>query len=90
MATDPGPWQSVGWVATAVFTASYWFRRADLLRAVQMVGALLWIVYGLAIEARPVILANVLLLAAATLAALRSRAVAPPDAPDRAPPTGER
>ena len=46
------PWtDALGWVATAIFVASYFFSRASLLRAVQMVGALLWITYGLLIDA---------------------------------------
>jgi hypothetical protein len=61
----------VGWVATAVFVGSYFFRRPGTLRRVQMVGALLWIVYGLLMKAAPVIVANVLVLAAAVWTARR-------------------
>ncbi|MEP7381045.1 MAG: YgjV family protein [Gemmatimonadota bacterium] len=69
---------SVGWVATAVFTASYFARRAETLRYLQMVGALLWLIYGVAISAPPVIVANALLLGAAAWTARRPRgAVAP-------------
>lgn len=38
-----------------------------------MAGALLWIAYGVALEAVPVIVANVLVLAAAAWAARRQR-----------------
>lgn len=62
---------SVGWAATAVFTASYFARRADTLRYLQMVGAALWLVYGVVIAAPPVIVANTLLLAAAAWTAMR-------------------
>jgi hypothetical protein len=55
----------LGWIATAVFTGSYFCTRAASLRRVQMFGALLWIVYGLVVHARPVVAANVLVLAAA-------------------------
>ena len=55
----------LGWSATAVFVASYFCRRAALLRCVQMAGALLWVIYGVLIRASPVIVANVLVLAAA-------------------------
>ncbi len=69
---------SVGWAATAVFTASYFARRADTLRYLQMVGAALWLVYGVVIGAPPVIVANTLLLAAAAWTALReTRAMEP-------------
>lgn len=57
--------QMLGWVATAVFVGSYFFKRPAALRAFQMLGAALWILYGVMIEALPVIAANVLVFAAA-------------------------
>jgi hypothetical protein len=57
--------QILGWVATAVFVGSYFFVKPAALRAVQMIGAVLWIVYGILIEATPVIAANALVFAAA-------------------------
>ena len=44
----------IGWVATAVFVGSYLCTRADALRKVQMVGAALWIGYGVVMQAAPV------------------------------------
>lgn len=55
----------LGWSATAVFVGSYFFSKPSLLRAVQMLGAALWIAYGLLIGASPVIVANVLVFTAA-------------------------
>jgi hypothetical protein len=55
----------LGWAATAVFVASYFFARASLLRAAQMFGSLLWVTYGVLIKASPVIVANVLVFSAA-------------------------
>ena len=55
----------LGWTATAVFVASYFFSRASLLRSLQMLGAALWILYGIWIAATPVIVANVLVFSAA-------------------------
>lgn len=69
------PW--VGWAATAVFTASYFVRRADTLRYLQMAGAALWLLYGVVIAAPPVIVANTLLLAAAGWTAVRRTGTAP-------------
>lgn len=63
---------ALGWVATAVFVGSYFFRRVALLRAIQMLGSALWIVYGILIAAKPVIAANVLVFAAAAWTLLRS------------------
>jgi hypothetical protein len=55
----------LGWTATAVFVGSYFSKRADVLRRVQMMGALIWVVYGLLIAAYPVVVANLLVLTAA-------------------------
>lgn len=63
----------MGWAATAVFVSSYFFERAEVLRAVQMVGAIMWIVYGVLIDALPVIAANVLVFSAAAWATVRGR-----------------
>jgi len=69
--------QALGWVATSVFVGSYFFARPTTLRAVQMSGAVLWIVYGFLIDATPVIAANALVFAAAAWTAARSHFVAP-------------
>ncbi len=61
----------LGWAATAVFVGSYFFARPSVLRAVQMIGALLWVTYGVLINASPVIVANVLVFSAAAWTALR-------------------
>jgi hypothetical protein len=57
--------ETLGWIATTVFVASYFFARPGWLRAAQMGGATLWIVYGCLIGAVPVIAANVLVFCAA-------------------------
>jgi hypothetical protein len=63
--------ECLGWSATAVFVGSYFFARPSLLRGVQMLGALLWVVYGVLIGASPVIVANVLVFSAAAWTAFR-------------------
>jgi hypothetical protein len=60
-------------MATAVFVGSYFFARPAALRAMQMLGAVLWIVYGVLIEATPVIAANVLVFGAAAWTFFRDR-----------------
>jgi inner membrane protein len=70
----------LGWVATAVFVSSYFFKRPALLRAAQMLGACLWIVYGAVIGAIPVVVANGLVFAAAAWTLVRARS-APAEAP---------
>jgi hypothetical protein len=61
----------IGWVATAVFVGSYAFKQPDRLRKVQMAGAALWIGYGLLMQAPPIVVTNVLVVAAAAWASRR-------------------
>jgi hypothetical protein len=69
---------ALGWAATVVFVASYFSRRVEVLRAVQMVGAVMWVIYGFLMEAPPVMAANMLLLLAAAWTAMRSSGVRGP------------
>jgi hypothetical protein len=62
----------LGWAATAVFVASYFCTRSQTLKTVQMVGALMWIGYGLCIGASPVVVANLAVFAAAGWTLVRS------------------
>jgi hypothetical protein len=74
--------QTLGWVATAIFAGSY-FMRPAALRAMQMAAAVLWIAYGILIDATPVIAANALVFAAAAWTLARGYFVAPaPAQPD--------
>jgi hypothetical protein len=50
----------IGWVATAVFAASYLCRQPATLRRVQAGAAVLWVAYGLLIHAMPVVVANLI------------------------------
>lgn len=65
---------AVGWTATAVFVASYFFSKPALLRLLQMLGAVLWMAFGVLIASKPVIASNVLVFAAAGWTLLRQRA----------------
>ena len=53
----------LGWIATAVFVGSYFCAEPEMLKRVQMLGALMWVAYGVLIGASPVIAANVLVFA---------------------------
>ena len=64
--------EAVGWAATAVFTASYFFRQPAALRRIQAAAACLWIAYGLARGSMPVVVANLLVAAAAVISVSRS------------------
>jgi hypothetical protein len=61
----------IGWVATAVFAISYFFRRPATLRKIQAFAACLWIMYGIAIGALPVIVANVIVAGSALYSSFR-------------------
>lgn len=55
----------LGWVATALFAASYFCKSSRAMRRVQAVAALLWVGYGIWMNALPIIVANIIV---ATLA----------------------
>ncbi len=62
--------ESIGWLATAVVVASFFFANPTTLRKVQILGASLWLVYGMTIGSLPVIVANILVVTAATLSTI--------------------
>jgi len=63
----------IGWIATALFGASYFFKRPETLRKIQAAAAILWIAYGVIIHALPVIAANLVVAAMALVSSLRTR-----------------
>jgi Bacterial inner membrane protein len=65
--------ESVGWIATAVVGASFFFDSPTTLRKVQIAGALLWLAYGVVIGSLPVVVANMFVFAAATWSLVRMR-----------------
>jgi hypothetical protein len=65
--------ESVGWIATAVFAISYFCRRPAAMRRIQALAAALWIVYGIAIKATPVIVANLVVAAVAIVSSFQHR-----------------
>ncbi len=63
----------IGWLATAVFASSYFFRRPLTLRRIQAGAALLWVMYGIAIDALPVVVANLIVAGAALYSSFAPR-----------------
>ena len=61
----------VGWLATAVFVLSYRFGDQRTLRWIQAFAAVLWVGYGLARHAMPVVVANLLVAGMALYSSLR-------------------
>jgi hypothetical protein len=55
----------IGWIASAVFACSYLCRTPAALRRVQAGAAVLWVVYGVLIQATPVVVANLVVAGAA-------------------------
>ena len=72
---------SIGWLATAIFASSYFFKQPGTLRRVQALAALLWIAYGVLIHALPVIVANLVVAAVALYSSFRSSRPSPTRAP---------
>ncbi len=62
---------TAGWVATAVFSCSYFCRTSNTLRRVQALAALLWVAYGVLLHAMPIVVANVIVAGAAGISSLR-------------------
>lgn len=67
----------IGWVATALFASSYFFKQASVLRKVQAGAALMWVVYGVIIHAFPVVVANVVVASVALYSSFLDRRRAP-------------
>lgn len=62
---------SIGWLATAVFAASYFTKNPVTLRRVQGCAACLWAAYGVLLHATPVIVANVIVAGLAIASSFR-------------------
>lgn len=67
--------ESLGWVATAAFSASYFARRPRTMLIIQIGAALLWIAYGVFTAAKPVVVANLVVAVSGLWAMRRSAGV---------------
>ena len=68
----------IGWAATATFATSYFCREPRTLRLIQAAAATMWLAYGIALNAAPVIVANVIVVTLALWSARSMpRSVAP-------------
>jgi len=63
---------AIGWLATAIFGASYFVRNPATMRWVQAAAAMCWMLYGFLLHAPPVIAANVIVASLAAYSALRT------------------
>jgi hypothetical protein len=55
----------LGWVATALFGVSYLCKTSRAMRRLQASAAVLWVCYGIWMNALPIIVANVIVAALA-------------------------
>jgi hypothetical protein len=55
----------LGWLATALFATSYFCKTSRAMRRLQASAALLWVGYGIWMNAPPIIVANVIVAALA-------------------------
>ena len=62
----------LGWAATAIFVGSYFCKAPNTMRRIQMIGAVMWMAYGIVMRAPPVFVANLLVLCAAAWTATRA------------------
>ena len=62
---------AIGWVATVVFALSYFSRKPATLRRTQAAAAGLWLVYGILMNAAPVIVANIIVVTLALASSWR-------------------
>jgi uncharacterized protein with PQ loop repeat len=65
----------IGWLATAIFATSYFFRSPVAMRWVQACAAICWILYGIVLHSMPVIVANLIVVSLAALTAWRAATV---------------
>lgn len=63
----------IGWLATAIFLASYSCKDQRKLRLTQAGAALLWVGYGALLHAVPIVVANLLVAGVAAYSSLSSR-----------------
>ena len=70
----------IGWVATALFAASYFFKQPNRLRYIQALAALLWISYGIFLKAPPIIVSNLVVAVIAVASAWQQRSKEPSEA----------
>ena len=62
---------ALGWAASAVVVASYFFRDPKALRRVQAFGAVIWTAYGVALGALPIIVVNIVVTTVALWSSFR-------------------
>ncbi len=71
----------LGWVATALFAASYFCKTSRAMRRFQASAALLWVGYGIWMNALPIIVANLIVATLAVYSDLKQPQLSNSDNP---------
>lgn len=71
----------LGWVATALFAASYFCKTSRAMRRFQAAAALLWVGYGVWMNALPIIVANLIVATLAVYSDLKQPQLSNSDNP---------
>jgi len=71
----------LGWVATALFAASYFCKTSRAMRRFQAAAALLWVGYGVWMNALPIIVANLIVATLAVYSDLKQPQLSNTDNP---------
>lgn len=78
----------IGWLATALFLASYFCKDQRNLRRLQGLAAVLWVAYGTILHAIPIVVANLLVAGVALYSSSRTGAVPKKLPPKQLPDVG--
>lgn len=50
----------IGWLATAIFAASYFCKQPAFMSRIQALAAIVWIAYGVLLSSQPMVVANLI------------------------------
>jgi hypothetical protein len=76
----------LGWVATAMFASSYFFKTSRGMRRSQALAALVWVCYGVWMNALPIIVANTIVAVLACYTDLKEMRLSRSETRDEASP----
>ncbi len=62
---------AIGWIATGVFSISYFVRQRPIMLRVQAAAACLWLAYGVVIGSVPIVVANLIVASTALYSSFR-------------------
>jgi hypothetical protein len=54
--------EALGWIAMFITISSFFFHQMKTLRVVNLIGCLVWMIYGTLIVSTPIVLTNVAIL----------------------------